>query len=1161
MMNVIFHDEKPEQLSQPHSPAIASSSSSCPLKHQVFLSFRGEDTRLNFTAHLLKALKDTGMNIFFDEETLEKGDQLSQALSLAIAAANLSIIVLSVNYASSKSCLAELSGIMRRKDTQGHIVLPIFYHVDPSHVRNLGGSFKTSFNHHESNRLHQVQRWKTAFSEVDKLKGWHIEGGKFDRPETEYIKDIVEYVIKKLMSSKFRSAFAELVGIDDQKKTILRLIEQEDSRLIGLWGQGGVGKTTLSDVIFNEICHEFEGKCFLLNVREKFKTQGMESLRKDLLSKLLNQEIHVDTPSFGSTLIQERLSNKRVLVVLDDVNDSDQIDCFGVKQFGDGSKIIVTSRDRQVLKNGGVDKIHEVKKLDINDSLQLFSTFAFKQLNPTADFRALSNNFVEYAQGSLLALKVLGSKLYKKSRKEWESEVDKLKEYGQPKISHFLRSSFDELDELEKNIFLDIAIFFKGKFRKDLEKILSCCYKGVVSGISNLIDKCLLDSEDKDEWISMHDMLEEMGKDIVREESIDPGKRSRLWNAKDVYQVLRYNKGINLIQGIKLDMSQIDNLRIHHSIFEGMINLRVIHFFTCGFVWDACRAKKLLADQVDCASLPDELRYLYWDCYPFKSLSGFNPKNLVVLKLFFGDMEHLWNDDDNQSLVNLREIFVLGCKKLRKIPSLLGAINLEILNCRWCESLVELPCLNHLASLKLLVLHGCHNLKTFPEVPKHFSCLELYRTKIEEVPDSIEHLGGLRKLCLQKSKVNIVSSNILKLESLRDMDLSHCPMVEFPELPRSLTNLNLSGTQIEEVCLSLDTPSNLQTLDMSGSGVKYVSIKMEYLRHLNLSHCPMIEFLETPKSLRLLNLSGTQIKEATLSLDSLNNLWKLKMSSSSIQQLQCNINLFGSREIPTVDGSSPILMSKSIYGLEMDHCKSLKLLSELPPYIRHLDAHGCTSLEKVSFTDQKSYELDPLGDNVIWFYIMFCNCFSLNQDSIDNIEANAMLKIGYLAEKLRLTWENPTRQHRLFCCFPGDKISANKFEYQSMSSSLVLKIAPNRCCGSRFLGFSICLVADLTPCHHHEFLKFTCKYQLTAAGVGGYKKFTSEWISFIEAGTEWKYMGDHVFILFSENMVTKDKDYEEASFEFYIENPNIRVEKCGVHVSYVYEEPSTTPTT
>ncbi|TYH51645.1 hypothetical protein ES332_D10G290900v1 [Gossypium tomentosum] len=791
MVNVFFHDEKPEQLSQPLSPEIASSSR---LKHQVFLSFRGEDTRPNFTAHLLKALKDTGMNVFFDEEKLEKGEQLSQALSLAIAASNLSIIVLSVDYASSKSCLAELSDIMRRKDTQGHIALPIFT------------IFKTSFNHHESNRLPQVQRWKTAFAEVGKLKGWHIEGGKFDRPETEYIKDIVEYVIKKLMSGKLKSASAELVGIDDQKQTILTLIEQEDSRLIGLWGQGGIGKTTLS----------------------------MLYTMKSLIT------IHVDTPSIGSTLIQERLSNKRVLVVLDDVNDSDQIDCFGVKHFGDGSKIIVTSRDRQVLKNGGVDKIHKVKKLKDNDSLQLFSTFAFKQLNPAVEFQDLSKKFVEYAQGSLE------------------------KKYERPKISQILRSSFDDLDELEKNIFLDIAIFFKGTLRKDVEKILSCCYKGVVSGISNLIHKCLLDSTPYIEWIFMHDMLEEMGKDIVRKESINPEKRSRLWGAKDVFQVLRYNKGINRIEGMKLDISQIDNLRLHRSAFEGMINLK-------------CSAEKFLADQVDSVSLPEELRYLRWDYYPFKSLSGFNPKNLVVLKLIRGDIEYLWNDDDHQfiidmlmnnSLVNLKEINVADCKNLRKIPSLLGAINLEILECSGCESLVELPWLNHLTSLNKLGLTGCCNLKTFPVVPKHFPIIELSDSKIE-VPDSIEHLVRLIKLCLKNSKVNIVSSNISKLESLHDLYLSHCPIAEFPIIPRSLTEFNLSETQIEDVCLSLDTPSNIQTLDMSGSRVKNVSIKMESLRDLNLSHCPIVKFPEIPRTLIKLNLSGTQIEEVSLSLDSL----------------------------------------------------------------------------------------------------------------------------------------------------------------------------------------------------------------------------------------------------------------------------------------------------
>ncbi|MBA0697107.1 hypothetical protein Goari_003612 [Gossypium aridum] len=266
------------------------------------------------------------------------------------------------------------------------------------------------------------------------------------------------------------------------------------------------------------------------------------------------------------------------------------------------------------------------------------------------------------------------------------------------------------------------------------------------------------------------------------------------------------------------------------------------------------------------------------------------------------------------------------------------------------------------------------------------------------------------------------------------------------------------------------------------------------------------------------------------------------MSCSSIQKLQCNIILFGSREISTVDVSSPILISETIDRLEMDHCESLKILSELPPYMRNLDARGCTSLEKVSYTDQISYQLDPNDDDDDddWFLMIFCNCISLNQDSIENIEANAMLKIGYLAEKQRIA---------------------------SKGSS-----------GSRFLVFSICLVVDLTRCYYHEYLTFYCECQLKTGSGGDYETFRSQWKSFLNEDSNWRYMGDHVLILFSKDMVKQDKDYEEASFEFYIQNlpssseedeedeeetedENIKVEKCGVHVSYVDEETSTTPTT
>ncbi|KAK5795408.1 disease resistance protein RPV1-like [Gossypium arboreum] len=1059
IMNIFFHEqdlEDEEQLPQALPQTIVSSYSSRQLKHQVFLSFRGEDTRLNFTAHLLKALKDTGMNVFFDEEKLEKGEQLSSALSQAIAASNLSIIVLSVDYASSKSCLAEVSDIMDRKDTQGHIVLPIFYHVDPSNVRNIGGSFKKSFEDHELKRpIDEVKRWKSAFVEVGKLKGWHIIGGKFDRPETEYIKDIVEYVIKKLMNNYFRNASEELVGIDDQKKMILGLIEQEDTRIIGLWGMGGIGKTTLADVVYKEVSQKFDDSCFLHNVSEKIEKQGMESLRDDFLTELLKQEIHIRTPSIGQGFIQERLNNKKVIVVLDDVNDSDLMNDLGVQYFGEGSKIIITSRDKQALKNGGANKIHEVVKLNENDSLRLFSIFAFRQLNPAIDFLNLSYKFVGYAQGSPLALKVLGSRLYTKSKRDWESEVDKIKEYAQPKISQILKRSFDGLDELEKNVFLDIACLFKNESKEDAEEILSRCYRGAVSGISNLLDKCLIDiitgipsfTIDYCECISMHDMLEEMGKDIVRQEAKELWKHSRLWNPKDVYQILRYNKGTDLIQGIKLDMSQIDNLQLCRTVFDNMHNLRVILFYFSGRFLKKCSEKKLLADQDDSVSLPDELRYLFWSYYPFKSLSSFNPINLVMLKLPHGDIEFLWNEDGYQNLVNLREIDLTQCKNLRKIPNLFSAINLKSLCCYGCECLVEHPCLDHLAYLKTLELEGCHNLKKFPEVPNHFSILELDETGIEEVPDSIEHLTRLEQLCLRKSGVKKVSSNISKLGFLRSLYLSHCPITEFPKNP---SELYLSETQTE-------FPGN------------------------------------------------------------------------------------------------SILKFKSLEFMHIDHCNNLKFLSELPPYLRYLVAHDCTSLEKVSFTNQNLYELES-SDDSHEFFMLFSNCFNLNQDSINNIEATAMIKIGSLVKKCEK--ESDCDPPSLVCCFPGNEISANTFEYQSMSSSLNLNLSPNGCSGGRFLVFVICLVADFAHGHKYQDLICSCECQLTATG-GHYEKFKSEWYCSPEFESV-QYMGDHVLILFSGAMVKNDKDYQKASFEFHIkkldlsgEEEPIKVEKCGVHVSYV----------
>jgi hypothetical protein len=155
----------------------SSSSSTRRWRHDVFLSFRGEDTRFGFTSHLYQALCDKGFNTFIDDN-LHRGEEISKELLETIESSMISIVVFSKNYASSTWCLDELVKIVECRKNNGQLVLPVFYKVDPSEVRKQDRDFGVALAKHEENfknNMDKVQSWRTTLNEVGCLSGWHYD--------------------------------------------------------------------------------------------------------------------------------------------------------------------------------------------------------------------------------------------------------------------------------------------------------------------------------------------------------------------------------------------------------------------------------------------------------------------------------------------------------------------------------------------------------------------------------------------------------------------------------------------------------------------------------------------------------------------------------------------------------------------------------------------------------------------------------------------------------------------------------------------------------------------------------------------------------------------------------------------------------------------------
>ncbi|XP_062076341.1 disease resistance protein RPV1-like [Humulus lupulus] len=928
-------------------------------KYDVFICFRGEDTRCNFTSHLHKALSNNSLQVYMDER-LERGDEISSALLKAIEDSKLSVIVFSENYASSRWCLDELVHILRCKERDEQIVVPIFYHVSPCDVRKQLGNFGVVFGELEKrfkNNSDRLTQWRTALTSAANLSGWDAPT---TRCESELIEKIVKDILKKLnfiMSPSNSDDLNGLVGIKRRVEYLESLLLLDANKIVGIWGMGGIGKTTLASVLFNRFSGGFEGQCFLENVREEWQKHNMLKLRKKLYAELLKEKGEDVVNIFA----KERLCRTKVLIVLDDLDDVEQFEYLvGDRDWlSHGSRVIITTRDKQMLKNIGVDWVYMAEQLDEDEALQLFTSNAFKRDVPPSSYMELSKAVMNYASGIPLALKVLGSHLYSKSKEEWNSALKKLKVYPNKKIQNTLRISYDGLDDKEKDVFLDIACFFKGKFKKFVARLLDddCMFADVVRV---LVDKSIIIVTPY-EKIWMHDLMQEMGLEIVRQDCMkEPGRRSRLWTSDDICHVLQNNTGSSKVEGIFLNMCEIrgkNMMKLKSTVFRKMYNLRLLEISRDFEQMEMCKLQ--LPQGLD--ALPNSLRYLKWLHYPLKSLpSTFMAQHLVELNMPFSQLEKL--GDELQDLENLKVVDLSYSQKLTHIPDFSRA-NLKALKLHGCSNLVEVPSLRfervHDTCVKKVVrripfsypdrttpvmsdsrswlwffphvidysvsMFGCSNLKVLSHISGNIQYICLRSTAVEELHPSIWSLQNLSILDLSYCKsLKNLPKIMIQLKSLDHLDLEGCFSIDrFPELPKGLRFLKLTLTKIKQVSVS-----SFECLP--------------YLEELHLNNCTRLESLPTSicklKSLVVLNLSGcTELKSFPEIFEPMECLKDLSLGGTGIIKLHSSIEkLIGLRWLFLKDCKNLEFVPNNIFnmsGLELlslSKCSKLESLPAVP---------------------------------------------------------------------------------------------------------------------------------------------------------------------------------------------------------------------------------------